>query len=463
MPFLNRLRTWAELRPDGTAVAVDGRGLTWAELQTAAEQLLPDTPGTCVLSAPNSTQFAASYCAGVAKGRQVAVLDPDWTAQAREEITRRLPPPSRAEGTILEDGEPDSAFLIGFTAGTTSTPKAFTRSRRSWEASFEASIRFFDLRANDKTLAPGPLSASLNLYALSECLYAGTEFHTLGKFDVAAAHEVIAHHGITRLVLVPTLLRLLSERGLTGCVDGSAIRTIICAGSKLDARTLAAARRWAPRATIFEYYGAAELSFVSGRGLAPGMSLDAAGTAVGSPFPGVQVQILDNDGTPVPDGTPGNISIKSPMVCRGYVWGDDGNAFRRLGDHHTVGDRGYLHGSSLHILGRSSDMIVTAGKNVYPHEVELALASIPGVESAVAAGMPDDMRGSRIVAGIVPSCGGLTATWLSSGLDEVMTRDRKPLRYYLLDELPLTDRGKMSRRMFLDWIGNGDPRIRPLP
>jgi acyl-CoA synthetase (AMP-forming)/AMP-acid ligase II len=108
-------------------------------------------------------------------------------------------------------------------------------------------------------------------------------------------------------------------------------------------------------------------------------------------------------------------------------------------------------------------MIITSGKNVYPHEVELALASIPGVETAVAAGMPDDMRGSRIVAGIVPSCGGLTATWLSSGLDEVMTRDRKPLRYYLLDELPLTDRGKISRRMFLDWIGNGDPRIRPLP
>ena len=463
MPFLNRVHRWAELRPDDTAVAVDGRGLTWAELRAAAVDKVPGTPETSILSKPNSAEFAVLYCAGVARGRQIAVLDPAWTPQVREETICRLPPPSSAQGTALEDGDPNSAFLIGFTAGTTSTPKAFTRSRRSWQASFEASIKFFDLRADDKILAPGPLSASLNLYALSESLYAGAEFHTLSKFDLGDAHEVIAHHGITRLVLVPTLLRLLSERGLLGCVDGSAIRTIICAGSKLDARTLGAARRWAPNATIFEYYGAAELSFVSGRRLAAGMPLDIAGTAIGSPFPGVHVQILDDDGKPVRAGTPGNISIKSPMVCHGYLWDDDGNAFRRLGDHYTVGDRGYLQGSELHILGRSSDMIITAGRNVYPHEVELALASIPGVETAVAVGSRDDVRGSRVVAGIVPSCGGLTATSLSSGLDDMLTRDRKPFRYYLLDELPVTDRGKISRRRLLEWIENNDPRARLLP
>lgn len=463
MPFLNRVQRWADLRPDDTAVAVGGRGFTWAELRGAAQELVPVTPETYILSEPNSAEFTALYCAGVAKGRQIAVLDPDWTPQAREEIIRRFPAPSLAEGTDLEDGDPDSVFLIGFTAGTTSTPKAFTRSRRSWQASFEASIKFFDLRQDDKTLAPGPLAASLNLYALSECLYAGAEFHTLRRFDVGDAHEVIVHHGITRLVLVPTMLRLLSERGLMSCVDGSAIRTIICAGSKLDARTLEAARRWAPNATIFEYYGAAELSFVSGRGLAPGEALDAAGSAIGLPFPGVQVQILDDGGTPLPDGMPGNISIQSPMVCQGYLWGDDGNAFRRLGDHYTVGDQGYLHGSNLYILGRSSDMIITAGTNVYPHEVELALSSIPGVDTAVAVGVPDDVRGNRVGAGVVPSCGGLTTTLLNSGLQDVLTRGKRPYRYYVLDELPLTDRGKIDRRMLLEWIRTNDCRARLLP
>lgn len=459
MPFLNRIQKWADLRPAETAIAVGGRGFSWSELRGAAEELVASTPETYILSEPNTVEFAALYCAGIARGRRIAVLDPAWTPQATEEITRRLHSPSPAAGTALEDGDPESTFLIGFTAGTTSTPKAFTRSRRSWQASFNASIEFFGLRPDDKTFAPGPLSASLNLYALSECLYAGTEFHTLRNFDVGDAHAVISHEGITRLILVPTMLRLLSERGLMASVDASAIRTIICAGSKLDARTLEAARRWAPNATIFEYYGAAELSFVSGRGFAAGEPLDAAGTAIGRSFPGVEVQILDDHGRPLPDGTPGNISVKSPTVCQGYLWGDDGKALRCLAGYFTVGDQGYLQNGDLHILGRSSDMINTAGNNIYPHEVELALCSIPGVEHAVAVGMPDDLRGHRVVAGIVPSCGGLTPTALTRGLETLLSRDKRPLHYYLFSELPLTDRGKIDRRMFVEWIDKNDARL----
>jgi long-chain acyl-CoA synthetase len=147
------------------------------------------------------------------------------------------------------------------------------------------------------------------------------------------------------------------------------------------------------------------------------------------------------------------------MVCQGYLWGDDGKALRRVNGHFTVGDQGYLRGSDLHILGRSSDMTNTAGKNVYPHEVELALSSIPGVETAVAVGTPDDLRGHRVVAGIVPSCGGLTATALTSGLEALLSRDKRPLHYYSLSELPLTDRGKVDRRMLLEWIDNNDARL----
>jgi acyl-CoA synthetase (AMP-forming)/AMP-acid ligase II len=459
VPFLNKIQMWADIRPDDTAVSVGGRGFSWGELRGAAEELVPSTPETYILSEPNSAEFAALYCAGVAMGRQIAVLDPAWTPQTREEVTRRLPSPSRPVGTALEDGDPDSTFLIGFTSGTTSTPKAFTRTRRSWQASFEASIEFFGLRPDDKTLAPGPLSASLNLYALSECLYAGVEFHSLRNFDVGDAHAAIAHDGITRLVVVPTVLRLLSERGLLASVDASAVRTIICAGSKLDARTLQAARRWAPNATIFEYYGASELSFVSGRGFPAGEPLDVAGTSIGRAFPGVEVQILNDNGGPVPDGTLGNISVKSSMVCEGYLWGDDGKALRCFDGQYTVGDQGYLDGPDLHILGRSSDMINTAGTNVYPHEVELALSSIPGVEAAVAVGMPDDLRGHRVVAGIVPAYGGLTATALSAGLEEFLTRDKRPHQYYSLDKLPLTDGGKVSRQKLLEWISSNDHRL----
>jgi acyl-CoA synthetase (AMP-forming)/AMP-acid ligase II len=428
---------------------------------------------------------AVGFAAAVAGERLCAVLDPSWPQQLQETIAARIaakfpadpcpgtgPSGRRSDGVTdgrndglsdgLTDGPPESPFLIGLTAGTTSIPKAFTRSRGSWRTSFDASIEFFGLTAEDVTLAPGPLAASLNLYALAECLYAGSEFHTLKQFDVGDAHAAVSHDGITRLVLVPSMLRLLSERGLAGGVDASAIRSIVCAGSKLDARTLEAARRWAPNATIFEYYGASELSFVAGAGLPPGQRPQLGGTGIGRPFPGVQIRILDAAGAELPEGGVGNICVRSGMVSDGYLWGDDGQALQSLGGWYTVGDQGYISAGTLHLLGRRSDMIITAGTNVYPHEVELALASVPGVASAVAAGLADDLRGQRVVAAVVPSHGGVTATQLRAGVEEVLARTKRPMEYFALTELPLTDRGKLSRQLLADWITRADPRVRRL-
>jgi len=428
--------------------------------------MVPKTESVTTLCEANSTDFALKLAAAVAGGRQCAVLDPAWPAHLQEDIVRRVQssadPAAVAPDDPLADGAPGSTFLIGLTSGTTSVPKAFTRSRRSWQESFEASIEFFGLRRDDVTLAPGPLAASLNLYALAECLYAGSEFQTLEHFDVGDVHAAVTHDRVTRLVLVPTMLRMLSERGLTGCVDASGIRTIVCAGSKLDARTLEAARRWAPNATIYEYYGASELSFVSGAGLSAHQPPAVGSTCIGQPFPGAEVRILDDAGQPVPDGGYGNICVRSGMVSNGYLWGDDGEALRSFGDWQTVGDQGYLGPDGLHILGRRADMILTSGRNVYPHEVELALCALPGVSAAIAAGMPDDLRGQKVVAGVVPSHGGITATQLRSGLEDILARDKRPLQYFVLAELPVTDRGKVSRNLLLDWIAHRDPRVKSL-
>ncbi|MFE4198794.1 class I adenylate-forming enzyme family protein [Paenarthrobacter sp. NPDC056912] len=459
MPFLDKIQRWADERPHDTAVVVGNSRHTWAELRDAATAMLGYGSATTVLSEPNSVGFVARYAAAVAGERRCAVLDPQWPLRMTDEVASRIVESAEIAASVdLIDGDPSSTFLIGLTSGTTSVPKAFTRSRRSWQVSFDASIEFFGLSQDDRTLAPGPLSASLNLYALSECLYAGAAFHTLESFDVGDAHAAIRHDGITRLVVAPTMLRLLSERGLAGDVDASGIRSIICAGSKLDARTLEAARRWAPHAAIYEYYGASELSFVSGTRLAASEPLDVGGTGIGTPFPGVELRILDDAGVSVPDGDHGNISVRSGMVSNGYLWGDDGQALRCLDGWYTVGDQGYVDNGVLHILGRRSDMIITSGKNVYPHEVELALASVPGIEVAVAAGAPDDIRGQKVIAGVVPAYGAVTATQLRTGLDGLLARDKRPLQYYLLSELPMTDRGKVSRKVLLDWIKNHDPR-----
>jgi acyl-CoA synthetase (AMP-forming)/AMP-acid ligase II len=76
--------------------------------------------------------------------------------------------------------------------------------------------------------------------------------------------------------------------------------------------------------------------------------------------------------------------------------------------------------------------------------------------------MVDDVRGQKVVAGILPAYGSVTATQVKTGLDGLLARDKRPLQYFALSELPMTDRGKVSRQILLDWIKNNDPRAKPL-
>jgi acyl-CoA synthetase (AMP-forming)/AMP-acid ligase II len=99
---------------------------------------------------------------------------------------------------------------------------------------------------------------------------------------------------------------------------------------------------------------------------------------------------------------------------------------------------------------------------VYPHEVEAALAMIPGVAEVVVAGIPDDVRGQRIVAGIVPAHAGLCQLQLRAGLEGRLAPAKRPLEYVELAELPVTERGKLSRTEFQRWVLEGDPRARRL-
>ncbi|MEA5454385.1 AMP-binding protein [Sinomonas sp. JGH33] len=465
MPFLDRLSAWALDKADDPAVVCGSEHLTWAGLADAAARLARSGEDVRVLQAPNGVDFAVRWAAGVAEARECAVLDPQWPKTLSDDVRALLEarwgavtmPPAE-----LHDGDPASSFLVGLTSGTTSVPKAFARTRASWRQSFEASSTLFGLSAEDRVLAPGPLSASLNLYTLSECLFSGASFHTLPSFDVADAHAEIRRRGVTRLVLVPTMLRVLAERGLAGDVDASGITAIVCSGQKLDRRTLEAARRWAPHAVVWEYYGASELSFVAATAHRPDEGHAEVGTAVGRAFPGVDLAILDDGGASVADGETGNISVRSRLVSEGYVWGDDGQAFTRFGPWCTVRDQGFLADGELHVLGRTQDMINTGGHNVYPHEVEAALAMLPGVAEVVVAGIPDDVRGQRVVAGVVPAHAGLSQLQLRAGLEGRLAPAKRPLQYVELEELPVTERGKLSRAQFQRWVVEGDPRARPL-
>ncbi|WP_130178471.1 class I adenylate-forming enzyme family protein [Cryobacterium sp. SO1] len=474
MPILTALQHGAETHPLQLAVQVGDDRLSYVQLRDAVLERLGGNPtgtalrtGPTLISQPNGLEFVLQLLAGIAGTGSVAVLDPAWPQEQQLEVRGRLgrleltpgapgtPPPTGA----LVDGPPESTFLYGFTSGTTALPKAISRTRRSWQHSFRRSTEMFGLTGHDRTLAPGPLSASLNLYALAESLHVGAAFHTLPGFDVAAALASIENHDITRLVAVPAVLRLLAQRGLTANHSCPGISCIVSGGAKLDLDTTRLLQRWAPSATLVAFFGAAELGFVSATVLAPGQAPQSDETAVGLPFPGVHIRIVDRDNAPVSAGVPGTIQVASDLVCDGYLWGDDGAAFQQHGDWCTVGDQGFLDTAGvLHHLGRGHDMIVSAGSNVYPQEVEAALQALPGVRAAVVTGLPDPGRGLRLVAAVLADTD-LDVAGLRGASSAVLASPKRPHDYYRLQELPLTAAGKVSRTILRRWIEQGDSRV----
>jgi len=194
--------------------------------------------------------------------------------------------------------DPNGTFLVGFTSGSTSRPKAFARSRRSWQISLEAGRDVFDLYPTLHTLAPGPLSHGLTLYALAETLDIGAAFVTTRQFSASKTAMLLRDGLATRLVAVPSMV--------TALCDGTTYpetRQVTTAGAKLDPALLTRARVAFPNAVIIEYYGASELGFVS-YSRHDRTTSDAPPQAVGHPFPHVDLP-LRTDGHPVPPGPPG--------------------------------------------------------------------------------------------------------------------------------------------------------------
>ncbi|WP_104166562.1 class I adenylate-forming enzyme family protein [Cryobacterium sp. N22] len=475
MPILTSLHRWAESFPDQVAVAVDGETVSYARLR---ERILdrPVTNGLTVINRANSIDAVVEFLAGVSGSGCVAVLDPHWPAEQRAEVERRLrgiaagsdttgaPAPGEpgSGGCTVErltDGPAESTFLYGFTSGTTALPKAFRRTRRSWQRSLEQSPGVLRATRHDRTLAPGPLTASLNLYALVESLHTGGSFHFLERFDVAAVFGCLERERITRLVAVPTVLRMLADRAVAAGREDREVVCIVSGGAKLDAATTGLLQRWAPHATIVSYYGAAELGFVAASTVAPGDTPPNADGIVGLPFPGVGIRIADHAGRPLPAGVTGTIQVVSDYVCDGYLWGDDGAALTRAGAWSTVGDQGFLDESGvLHVRGRRADMIVSAGTNVYPQEVEAALHGVPGVQAAVVTGRPDAVFGTRVVAAVVAGPE-LDAARLRTACVGVLVGAHRPRDFFRLTELPVTTAGKVSRSLLAQWIEEEDPRV----
>jgi fatty-acyl-CoA synthase len=171
-------------------------------------------------------------------------------------------------------------------------------------------------------------------------------------------------------------------------------------------------------------------------------------STVGRPVDGVELKVLDLDGTPLPIESVGEVAVRGPGVMVGYyrqpsetahAFTEDG--FFLTGDLGMVDDEGYLH-----ILGRRKEMIIRAGFNVYPRELEDRLHAHPAVLDVAIVGLPHEVLGEVVCACVVPVEGAIvTGEEIKDFCREVMADYKVPDLVRFLDSFPMTGSGKVRR------------------
>ncbi len=277
-------------------------------------------------------------------------------------------------------------------------------------------------------------------------LLAGAKMLWLGRFDARRVVELLPR--ATVFMGVPTLyVRLLAEPMLTreSCRN---MRLFISGSAPLLLDTFEAFRERTGH-TILERYGMSETVMLTSNPYDPADGERRGGT-VGFPLPGVGLRVVGSDGAVLPQGTVGAIEVRGPNVFAGYwrmpektraEFSADG--WFRTGDVGVIDDLGYVS-----IVGRSKDLIISGGYNVYPAEIEGVCNDLPGVAESAVVGVPHADFGEAVVAVVVPRAGAtIDADALTRALKAKIANFKVPKAVFVVTELPRNAMGKVQKNV----------------
>jgi acyl-CoA synthetase (AMP-forming)/AMP-acid ligase II len=335
--------------------------------------------------------------------------------------------------------------MVTYTSGTTGRPKGAVRGyAREMQTSVVQFLAASPLRGDDRHYAVCPL------YHSTGSGFAGFSFAlgatvVIGRaFDAEEFLRTVERERITTTALVPTMLhRLVELPREKSRYDLSSLRVVFSGGAPLSGELAKNFIRRFGR-ILYNFYGSTETginTFAASEDL-----LRAPGT-IGRLVPGTEIRLLDDDGREVRDGEVGEVFVKNGMLIAGYH-GDRGATERSMRDgFFSVGDLARVDRYGLyHIAGRKRDMIISGGVNVYPIEVENALAAVPGVAEAAVVGVPDDEWGERVAAFVVLAEG--AAIEASDVIREVraeLAGPKLPREIHFVDALPKNPTGKVLK------------------
>jgi len=355
---------------------------------------------------------------------------------------------SHVTGPLTCDASPEDIVRLAYTGGTTGAPKGVMLSSQSLAATALFSLAEWELPRDPRIVCASPISHGAGSLIVPTLARGGTIFLHAG-FDADRFMDAIERDRITGFFGVPTMLCALLDHPRCRQVDWSRLEFILYGGSPMPAARIAEAiATFGP--VLNQAYGQTEApSCITLLHKADHLSTVAGRLqSCGQPYPGMSVAILDDDGNPLPSGAIGELCVRGPHVMSGYWNQPEQTARAFAGGWLHTGDLGYQDAENyVYLVDRKKDMIITGGFNVYPAEVEAALAAHPAVASAVVIGLADAKWGEAVTAFVVLRDG---ATAEETDLIAFVRTAKGPINtpksIRFVDSVPLTALGKPDKK-----------------
>ncbi len=390
--------------------------------------------------------LAAPLLSPIAAARGIrALLYENLAARQTSETTPRIAPHITSQRRAM----------ILYTSGTTSRPKGVVTTHGNIEAQITSLVEAWEWSAEDRIALCLPLHHVHGIINVVSCaLWSGATCQMLPRFEANAVWESVANSATTLFMAVPTVYTKLiaawenssPERRARLSRACASLRLMVCGSAALPVSTL---ERWKEITghTLLERYGMTEF----GMALSNPLRGDRVPGSVGSPLPGVEVQLVGENGQPVSPGTPGEIEVRGANVFAEY-WGKPEvtrDAFRE--GWFRTGDTAVVENGVYRILGRTNiDILKTGGHKVSALEIEEALREHPAVAECAVVGVPDVEWGERVAAAIVLNDAledgdAFDLNSLRAWARELLAAHKLPSRLLLLDALPRNAMGKVMK------------------
>ncbi|PZQ50714.1 MAG: AMP-dependent synthetase [Rhodovulum sulfidophilum] len=352
---------------------------------------------------------------------------------------------------------PEDLFTIGYTSGTTGTPKGATMTHGGLFASLAGTATQHVRTMHDSVLTSLPFPHVYGNIVMNATFLVGSRLVTTPRFDAGEALRLIGAEKITLFEGVPTMFyQMLAHPDIEEADLSSLTRCTVGGQTMPLAKIEAVIDRFG--CPLCELWGMTE---VAGPAITHSPYWAPRPGSIGLPMPGLDVRIADltDPSRDAPAGTAGELMVRGAMVTRGYWRNEaataatiDEDGWLGSGDIAEMDADGYIF-----VVDRKKDMIITAGYNVYPAELEQAIAAHPDVAMVAVAGCADTEKGEIAQAFVVLHRGAsLDEAGLIAHCRQRLASYKLPRRVFFVDDLPKTSTGKILRRSLREMIATAE-------